>query len=436
MARLLELARYAVENAWRSRLRTMLTVIGIMIASGALVSMVGFVLGLRLQFEAPLRELGLLSSIQVRPQNDTDQGDADSHPVLDDAMLQRIEGLPGVDYVYPDFRISEVELVRSDQQRCSAYVVGIPREASLIGLTRNLLAAGSFFSLGEAEEVILGEKLVSQLGFDSPAAALGQQLDLHVGGLVAKKESRDFEFQREQLNLVVVGIYRPPAGISTSMGADAALLPVDLMRKMPEAWMEGALRRLTQKGEAVKGFTRVTVRAKSPTDVLRVEKKIRELGFFTLSVVTRIAEMRRFFVFMEVLLTAVGTVALVVAGVGILNTLLMTVMERYQEIGIYKSIGASNADIRWLFLIEAGIVGLAGGIMGLGLARVVSWILGWAFNIYAKSQGVEGPSAVFVFPWWLLAGAVAYAMLISIGSGLYPASRAANVDPIQALRRN
>jgi putative ABC transport system permease protein len=111
-------------------------------------------------------------------------------------------------------------------------------------------------------------------------------------------------------------------------------------------------------------------------------------------------------------------------------------MERYQEIGIYKAIGASDGDIRWMFLVEAAVVGVCGGIAGLALAAVVSRILGWAFNAYAASQGVEGPMAVFVFPWWLLVGAVGYSVLISVVSGLYPASRAAGIDPIRALRRN
>ena len=87
-----------------------------------------------------------------------------------------------------------------------------------------------------------------------------------------------------------------------------------------------------------------------------------------------------------------------------------------------------------MFLVEAAAVGFLGGIAGLGLARVVSWILGYAFNAYAARQGVDGPEAVFVFPLWLLAGSVLYCVIISIVSGLYPASRAANIDPIQALR--
>ena len=168
---------------------------------------------------------------------------------------------------------------------------------------------------------------------------------------------------------------------------------------------------------------------------MRVEKKLKDQGFATLSVLDRMAEMKEFFLFMEILLTAVGTVALVVAGVGILNTLTMTVMERYQEIGIYKSIGASHGDIRWMFLVEAAAVGCIGGVGGLVLARVVSWFLGWAFNTYAAQYGVGGPDAVFVFPAWLLVSSVIYAVLISVLSGIYPASKAANIDPVQALRR-
>jgi putative ABC transport system permease protein len=134
------------------------------------------------------------------------------------------------------------------------------------------------------------------------------------------------------------------------------------------------------------------------------------------------------------LLTAVGTVGLVVAGLGIMNTLLMTVMERYQEIGIYKAIGASDGDIRVLFLMEAAVLGCIGGVGGLVLARVVCWILQWGINEYARRQGIQGPIPAFQFAFWLLAGAVAYSVAISVLSGLYPATRAAKTDPIRALR--
>ena len=145
--------------------------------------------------------------------------------------------------------------------------------------------------------------------------------------------------------------------------------------------------------------------------------------------------MRTFFVFMDVLLAAVGTVALVVAGLGIVNTLLMSVLERYQEIGIYKAIGASDGDLVVLFLTEAGIIGVLGGLGGLVLGRAVSWGLEIAVNVYARTQGVTEHLALFAFPIWLLVATVVFAVTVSVLAGVYPAIRAARVDPIQALRR-
>ncbi len=149
---------------------------------------------------------------------------------------------------------------------------------------------------------------------------------------------------------------------------------------------------------------------------------------------TQMKEMRTFFVFLKLLLASVGTVALVVAGLGILNTQLMTVMERKPEIGLYKAMGASDGDVRLLFLTEACVVGLCGGLGGLLLAGVVAALIQWGAGIYLSSLGVEGPLVFFRFPLWLLFGAVAYSMLASVVSGLYPAGRAARLDPIQALR--
>jgi putative ABC transport system permease protein len=123
-----------------------------------------------------------------------------------------------------------------------------------------------------------------------------------------------------------------------------------------------------------------------------------------------------------------------VAGLGIINTLLMAVLERYREIGTYKALGASDGDIRVIFLAEVGLVGLLGGLGGLALARLVSWLMEIAVNAYAKNQGFDEPIMAFAFPFYLLAGAVVFALAVSLTSGVYPASRAARVDPIQALR--
>ena len=114
------------------------------------------------------------------------------------------------------------------------------------------------------------------------------------------------------------------------------------------------------------------VRVREPADLAAVEEQIKNMGFQTSTMLSHFKEMRTFLIFLQVLLGAVGTVALVVAALGIVNTLLMAVLERYQEIGICKAIGASDGDILVLFLTEAGMLGLLGGLGGLLLGRVVS----------------------------------------------------------------
>ncbi len=423
MIRMVQLVSQSLQGVMRSRLRSLLTTLGIAISSGALVSMVAFAVGLQAQFELPIQKLGLLNDIEVRP--------GDKGAVLDDLAVEKIRKVRGVSYVYPDFRLSQLNVVHGKHNR-SSMALGLPREASLIQVFDEMIVAGEYFSLGTEPQALVSDRSLRDLGFDSPQAAIGQTLQIEVSGLDAKQPNQ-FELRKHQTSVRVVGVYRAP-GIMEEFGHGALLLPADVMRDMPGLDFERTLRRLRSDKEPLKGYSRVTVRADSPQTAFRLEKKIAAMGYEARAVAGRIKEARRAFLFMEVLLSAVGTVGLVVAGLGIMNTLLMSVMERYQEIGIYKAIGASDSDVGILFLTEAAVLGLIGGLSGLALARVVCWGLQWAIGIYASREGIEEFGDVFRFPLWLLAGAVAYAVLISLLSGVYPATRAARIDPIRALR--
>ena len=232
----------------------------------------------------------------------------------------------------------------------------------------------------------------------------------------------------------IVGVYRPPS-FATNLGGKVILLPLDVIRTLPGSLLERGLNRLrSPDGKSLQGYAQVTVRVVDPMKVSQVEPVIQEMGFETRSMMEKMQEARTFFLFMKILLTAVGTVALIVAGLGILNTLLMSVLQRIREIGIYKAVGASDGDIRMMFLTEAALLGFLGGVGGLLLARVVAVLITWGVMQYAARQGFEGPLAVFVFPAWLIVASIGYAITVSIVSGIYPASRAAKIDPIDALR--
>ena len=447
----------ALGGLWRRPLRALLTVLGVTIAAGALYSMVGFALGLQRQAEAPFEKLDLLKNIEVwpksngRPNEDPDDPDSagfeeeeetpqdakgdeteEEELILDDELLAEIQKMPDVAVAYPQFRMGNVEVRHGEKkQRCMA--VGAPREVGLMGSGVELLVAGQFFDLGgEEPQLLLSEALVERLGLGSAEAAVGKTVTLETSGL-ARRDDDAFEYQTQELDATIVGVYQPPQPAIGPL-ARTILLPVDIMKDIPGVAFGMGGHRRGGAGMPQHGYARAVVRVERPSDLIRVETRLKEMGLRTATTVGRLEELRTFFVFLDVLLAAVGTVALVVAALGIINTLLMAVLERYQEIGTYKAVGASDGDVVVLFLTEAVLLGFFGGLGGLALGRVVSWAIEFGINVYARQQGVEAPLDFFGFPLWLSLATVAFATLIAILAGVWPALRAARIDPIRALR--
>jgi putative ABC transport system permease protein len=122
-----------------------------------------------------------------------------------------------------------------------------------------------------------------------------------------------------------------------------------------------------------------------------------------------------------------------VSTLGIVNTLVMAILERRREIGVLKALGAADSDVRQLFFVEAGIMGFLGGILGIGFG----WVLGRAItigtNVYLKRQNLN-PIELTSVPWWLMISGLALGVVVSLLAGLYPASRAAKLNPVDALR--
>lgn len=175
------------------------------------------------------------------------------------------------------------------------------------------------------------------------------------------------------------------------------------------------------------------VRIADDADPKKVKAEIRKIGLVARSVEEQLEMVSRAFLAIDAFLALFGVIALVVATFGIANTLLMSITERTREIGVMKALGATEATIRRMFAAEAAAIGAAGGIVGSAVAVG----LGAIANVIAKrlpvAEALEGYS-VFVFPWWLLVGSVAFAALVGMAAGLYPANRAAVLDPIEALR--
>jgi putative ABC transport system permease protein len=183
------------------------------------------------------------------------------------------------------------------------------------------------------------------------------------------------------------------------------------------------------------GANSATVTVDDEANVEAVAAQIQEMGLnqFSLAEIAKKVKL-------NLLLISLGTgfvagMALLVAGLGITNTMLMTVLERTHEIGVMKAVGARDVHVQLIFLIEGALIGLAGGGLGLLAAWLTSFPLdALARSIVAQQTGTKLTESLFVFPAWLTLGVLGFAVLITTLAAVYPARRAARVNPVTALR--
>jgi putative ABC transport system permease protein len=453
----------AMRNLREAVLRTALTTLGVAIGIASLVGMVSFGVALQDQIVGSFLRSGLFDSITVTPampalgrnlrtkaartQNESaekSQG-ADAtgkagaaRTQLDDEALQRIAALDRVKEVYPDLRVP-VEIRFGNFSEFAA-ATGVPMSARGQGAFQNI-SFGQFFP-DDAGEICMVSLDFAKRITDSPAQdLLGKELVLgyatsaSTGQGGALSLPGGISLQRTEKKFRIVGIVERQAGPGIGMGIfSAVMIPLARARQIgidsisdPQSF----LRQLSDK----RTYATVTVKVKSPQDTEEVEKKIKEMGFGAFSIADALQQQKRAFVLLDLLLGLVGSIALTVASLGIVNTMVMSILERTREIGIMKAIGGSDEDVRRIFLVEASLIGLMGGLSGNLLGWGVGRIINFGANLYMQRQGVPAAN-LFLIPWWLFAGGIAFALAVSLFAGSFPALRAAKLDPIQALRHD
>jgi len=181
-------------------------------------------------------------------------------------------------------------------------------------------------------------------------------------------------------------------------------------------------------------YSALIVRATRSGQVESIENEIKRQGYNTFSLLDATRNLRKFFAILDLFLGIFGSLALAVASLGIINTLVMSILERRREIGIMKAIGASDGDVQKLFFAEAGAMGIFGGGLGVLLGWTMGRIINAGTRIYMQRQQQFTPDDVWLVPLWLVLGAIGFSLIVSLLAGLYPAARAARLDPVQALR--
>jgi len=378
---------------------------------------------------------------------------------LDEPARQEIERLPDVLEAYPDIRFV-TELSYQDKPHLTM-VSGVPDSARSNDAFTGI--PGSFFSSETAPEVILQKSFALELLGKTPPP--GHEDDIPVGDLAKPLLGQELTMRYAQRVSAPESAENTPAksGASDESESDAAYSVISREQRLkivgisdldPDS-MRGAARarvflplKLAQElrvmqpsdvRDSMRGFSKqpsystVSVRVKNPKNVEAVEQAIKKLGFNTFSILDATRSLRQFFAVLDLFLGIFGSLALAVASIGIVNTLVMAILERRREIGIMKAIGASDSDVKTLFFAEAGAMGLLGGVVGVMLGWAIGHVINLGTNIYLKRQSLP-PETFWSVPWWLVGAAIIFAFIVSLVSGLYPAARAARLDPVQALR--
>ncbi len=173
-------------------------------------------------------------------------------------------------------------------------------------------------------------------------------------------------------------------------------------------------------------------------DTLEVADQIKAMEFYAYTDQTYVQGINSFYTILQVAFGAVGAIALLVAAIGIANTMAMAILERTREIGLMKAVGATNKDVLSVFLGEAAGIGFIGGVGGV----VLGWSAGQVINVLALvymagqsvSQGMPPPTIAVVTPVWLLGFTLLFSIVIGLLSGIYPALQGATLIPINALK--
>ena len=181
------------------------------------------------------------------------------------------------------------------------------------------------------------------------------------------------------------------------------------------------------------GYNAVKIETNSIGDVSAVQNDLNNLNYKTSSNESTTKDINKNFNNITLMLSILGVIVLIVAAIGIINTMIMAVHERTKSIGVMKSLGASSFDILSMFLFQSAIIGFIGSIIGSLISFGLFKLISYSVEQILLKQGFS-LSLLSNIPWWLIVATIAFSVIISLLAGIYPAVKASKLDPIEALR--
>jgi len=393
----LEYLRFSLRNLSHHKLRSFLTLLGVIIGIMAVVSMISIGSGMKASLKEQLEQLGS-DKVFILPR--IAYGTAAA--TLTDGDAEAIGRVPGVAFVSPLYSVAGDVTYRNERRIVKIYGVDPEKAEATFG------AGASGYRLLKGRWLQRGDRYKAVIGYGVHSDVFSR--DVNVGNTIL---IHGVEFQ-------VVGVFKKTGDREKDYTIYANL---------------DVIREIFGVGDRV---TLIIARAERGADIEEVRLRIERLledrkgsdeNFFVMTqkeILERVGEAYRV---VQVVFGGLAAVSLIVGAIGIANTMVMNVTERTREIGVLKATGASNAQVMKIFIADAALLGVAGGLAGVLLGVLISM----GINAAAAHYLGEGVLTTTVTPA-LAAFALAFSLIIGVVAGIYPAYRAVKLDPVEALR--
>ena len=444
--RISDLLSVCLRNLTRRRVRTALTVIGVVIGVCAIILMVSLGIGARESMMQMLQEWGDLTIINVY-----NYGGGETK--LDDKALSKIQAMDNVQIATPFYSSRVSFRLKSRNGRYAAYtnIIGIYPEA-FDALGYKLSDGTSFADSKKDYSMVAGANVA--YSFRDTKKKRNNYVDRNQTDAMGNPKKPFVDMMKDKLVL-----YSESYDNNGNLKKGLEITP-HVTGVMVEDWNKGwetsecilmdinQLKALEQKyykisGEKAPertGYEEVRVKCVDSASVSAVQQAITDMGFQCSSM----EDSRKYFdeqlTMIQTMLGGLAAISLFVAAIGIANTMVMSIYERTKEIGVMKVLGAELGAIRSMFLTESAMIGLIGGVVGVALSFLISYLLNnvpLVANLLATlglSFGNGG--AVSIIPWWLVLVAMVFSMMVGVVFGFIPANRAVKISALEAIRHD
>ncbi|WP_324825809.1 ABC transporter permease [Sinanaerobacter sp. ZZT-01] len=431
-------------NLLRRRTRTLLAIMGVVVGTCAIVVMLSIGFGLSVSFQEEIESYGNLHLVNVRTGGGMSSygGTGDKkQAVLDNKTIAEIERIKGVDAASPT--ISEYLTLVIGKYVAQSEVVGIrPEVMQKFGYD---VEEGRLLQQGDKYAIVFGNQIPSW--FYNPKKTRDYtwgaepQVDVITNKLMI---TGDYQYGQKKQNSpdeekITYQEYKAKGvGILANPNDESAWSAYMSLEGLEQIQKDLKKARKENTGYQKKGYDEVMVYVGNINDVESVSETIRGMGFQTDSLNDWLKSMQDTARMIQGILGGIGAISLLVAALGITNTMIMSIYERTKEIGVMKVIGANLRDIKRMFLLEAAMIGFLGGVIGLILSYILSLLmntvlLGVMSGILGSIGGGMG-STVSIIPWWVAAGSLIFSTTIGVVSGYHPARRAMNLSALESLK--